>query len=88
MQNARTPPLRFSFFTVLEEALTVACVVEAAGVKIGRGIVGMATVGNLIDSNTVNHSDSLVSHFAYQILECDKDRDYKSFYFRREGNTL
>lgn len=72
--------------TVLEEA--VACVVEAAGVKIGRGIVGMATVGNLIDSNMVNHSDSLVSHFAYQILECDKDRDYRSFYFRREGNTL
>lgn len=67
---------------------TVACVVEAAGVKIGRGIVGMATVGNLIDSNMVSHSDSLVSHFTYQILECDKDRDYRSFYFRREGNTL
>jgi hypothetical protein len=61
---------------------------EADGVQMGRGIVGMATVGSLlIDSSTVGHCDSLVSHLASQILECDRDRDYRSFYFR-EGTIL
>lgn len=66
-------PTCFSFFPVLAETL-LPLGWRQLGSRLAEALWEWPHVGNLlIDSSLVNHSDSHVTHLAYQILECDEE---------------